>query len=370
MREDEYPWLSRAAFAKPGQVFGFVRQQLERAESLFDPDMPDDLLLRLHVFVTDGDDEFYEVLKLQTEIILARRMGEEVKTPLTHDEYPGSDEDHVSRSLQAVASGRVPNKELIETFLHSEVCRYHSKNVAEWQAVYDLARLQILRRMQLSKPLLSVADRSEDALAIPDDATISSAAETRKMPNYDWLDYEYEYVDHDEFEDSDEADLGYAREELRLAEEAFDVSMPDELLLRYYRFVMDNGDEDYGIWSVIRDKTEHLMLSRIHGGPEKREAKYVKGFDPKDHAAAFEAIANDALPYRDLLVLYRVAWSNKNSSSDWNEDREHQPYWAPVFDLLREKILSIMAACRNEQPSEMDQQNGLSATLNVEGNDR
>lgn len=141
-------------------------------------------------------------------------------------------------------------------------------------------------------------------------------------------------------------ELGYPREELRLAETLFSHDLPDDILLRLYLFVMSHGDDEPGIWSLIRDKTKRLILSRLPVGPKKRAAKYKRGFDPKDHQIAVEAISKNALPYRDLLSLYDIASINQGIDEDWNDDAVFAAHWEAIFDLLGEKILTLMAAHR------------------------
>ncbi|CAM3276416.1 hypothetical protein [Asticcacaulis taihuensis] len=164
-----------------------------------------------------------------------------------------------------------------------------------------------------------------------------------EINNLAWLEDEW---DDEHLARIEGGELGYAREELRLAETLFSRHLPDDILLRLYLFVMSHGDDEPGIWSLIRDKTKRLILSRLSGGPKKRAAKYKRGFDPKDHQLAVEAISKNALPYRDLLSLYDIASINQGIDEDWNDDAVFAAHWEAIFDLLGEKILTLMAAHR------------------------
>lgn len=193
------------------------------------------------------------------------------------------------------------------------------------------------------------------------DPTSGSGTLGVDLNNLGWLEDEWDDEHRARIEGGE---LGYAREELRLAETLFSPHLRDDILLRLYLFVMSHGDDEPGIWSLIRDKTKRLILSRLPGGPKKRAAKYKRGFDPKDHQSAVEAISKNALPYPDLLSLYDIASINQGIDEDWNDDAVFAAHWEAIFDLLGEKILTLMAAHRADIQGDFGQNSsGLSDAI-------
>ncbi len=174
MQNTDTRWLSiRNLPEKDVSDFAFERRRLQQAEDLLTSDISNDLLLNLHLFAMDFEMEnaCYAVLKRQTEEALLERMASGKDQAHLHPDFVGSEQCSDRQAMEATISGSLEGKELLNLFLTAECTRFMDGDGRTWQAIFDLTRLQILRRMQG----LRAGQPASDALQIPDDATILSA---------------------------------------------------------------------------------------------------------------------------------------------------------------------------------------------------
>lgn len=174
MQNTDTLWLNiRKAQEKDASDFAFERRRLQQAEDLLTSEISDDLLLNLHLFAMDFEMEngCYAVLKRQTENLLLVRMAGDKDDGYPPSNFIGAKDGEAKKALEAAITTTLPNRDLLALFLHAECLRFMDDNGPTWQAVFDLTRLQILRRMQgfrIDADTMSVSN-------IPDDATMLSS---------------------------------------------------------------------------------------------------------------------------------------------------------------------------------------------------
>ncbi|CAM3276391.1 hypothetical protein [Asticcacaulis taihuensis] len=183
MQDTDTLWLNiRKAQEKNASDFAFERRRLQQAEDLLTSEISDDLLLNLHLFAMDFEMEnaCYAVLKRQTEDLLLERMAGGKDDSYPPSDFIGAKDGEAKRALEAAISNTLPNRELLGLFLYAECLRFMDDNGPTWQAVFDLTRLQILRRMQgfrIDTDTMSVSNT-------PDDATMLSSTSRARCVRY------------------------------------------------------------------------------------------------------------------------------------------------------------------------------------------
>lgn len=156
MPDANLDWLDAEDLDPERTPFGHARQELRVAEEIFHPDMRNEVLLRLFVFVKNRSEEnpIWEVLDAQTtDLLLTRMYGGPAARLLKHD--AGFDpEDHV-KALAAIRAHELTSSELLVYYrVALTSCKAvgfmpeDSSHLAAWRAIAPLIQQQILQRMR------------------------------------------------------------------------------------------------------------------------------------------------------------------------------------------------------------------------------
>ncbi|WKL57646.1 hypothetical protein Q1W73_01270 [Asticcacaulis sp. ZE23SCel15] len=124
-----------------------VRDALRVAEEAFHPHMPDEKLLDLYMLVRECGapdyEEVFDEIKEDISRMVLERMGEDVQ-PAPDARTSFDCPEHGKEALAATVAGGLPHEKLLMLY---RLGWGVSAEYPEWQAVADICRAQILRRM-------------------------------------------------------------------------------------------------------------------------------------------------------------------------------------------------------------------------------
>lgn len=135
-------------------AFGYGQRELQVIDKLFDPDMPDGELLNLYFLVHDWNSDlvgkaFKEPLARIEAVVTARMSGQRAEPERMN--LPGFEPEAFREATEAVCDGGLTDLQLLEMYAIAEATRGDEEVGHRWQAVMDLCRAQILRRMKTSR---------------------------------------------------------------------------------------------------------------------------------------------------------------------------------------------------------------------------
>lgn len=154
MGKVSYDWLDDA-YLDDTELFGSSRHDLRLAEETFSPDMPDDALLRLYVFVKNNEDNpLWDVIQAKiTDQILSRMKGGPLVRLLKHAR--GFDPEDHDKLLAAIRANELTNDDMLLYYYIStgtaEASIYtpeDGRHKRAWRAILPLIRQRIIFRMQ------------------------------------------------------------------------------------------------------------------------------------------------------------------------------------------------------------------------------
>jgi hypothetical protein len=140
---------------------------LRLTEKHLQPDMPDIELYDLCMYFRDKrfDDDRYQPLALKAETyLLARMSGKAIRRSEVVEDNILFEEDQFREATELIASGLASDMQLIDisdiahSFRHGDL-----PGGRWWETLYDLARIQILRRIQRARLLPATANPTTGA---------------------------------------------------------------------------------------------------------------------------------------------------------------------------------------------------------------
>ena len=160
-------------------AFGYGQRELQVIDRLFDPAMPDGELLNLYFLVHDRNSDlvgkvFKEPLARIEAVVTARMSGQDSEPE--RPDWPGFEPEAFREATEAVCDGGLTDLQLLEMYAIAEAMRGDEEVGHRWQAVMDLCRAQILRRMKTAR---AAASRRAESETLPPPATTSASAESR-----------------------------------------------------------------------------------------------------------------------------------------------------------------------------------------------
>ena len=142
---------------------GYGQRQLAIIEKLFQRDMPDGELINLYFLVHDWNDDcaytFGERFKQIEDVFIWRMSGRKPDDPETR-KLPGFDPEDYRKATEAVCAGKLTNWQTLELYAIAQANRIDNKIGHRWQAIMDLCRNQILRRIKTVR--MRLAKHSND----------------------------------------------------------------------------------------------------------------------------------------------------------------------------------------------------------------
>ncbi|MGN6421951.1 MAG: hypothetical protein ACTHLA_01430 [Asticcacaulis sp.] len=139
-------------------AFGYGQRELQVIDKLFSPDMPDGELLNLYFLVHDWNcdltaEPFQEPLARIEAVVTTRMSGQDTEPERTN--LPGFEPEAFREATEAVCDGGLTDLQLLEMYAIAEAMRGDEEVGYRWQAVMDLCRAQILRRMKTARAAMS-----------------------------------------------------------------------------------------------------------------------------------------------------------------------------------------------------------------------
>jgi hypothetical protein len=136
------------------QAFGYGQRELQLIDKLFDPDMPGGELLNLYFLVHYWNSDlagkvFKEPLARIEAVVIARMSGKDNEPERIN--LPGFEPEAFREATEAVCDGGLTDLQLLEMYAIAEARRGDDEVGNRWQAVMDLCRAQILRRMRTAR---------------------------------------------------------------------------------------------------------------------------------------------------------------------------------------------------------------------------
>lgn len=150
MDRTETEWLvSGDERPQGGPEIGFEWYAAKLARQALDVDMADTDLFDMCMYLRDKvlDDDRFEPLARQAEEWLHRRMNVPPSRRLQQRGSPGLEPEDYAAALDAVTSGELTSMKLLDLAELARSERLGEEHGTRWEAIYDLARIQILRRI-------------------------------------------------------------------------------------------------------------------------------------------------------------------------------------------------------------------------------
>ncbi|ESQ76559.1 hypothetical protein [Asticcacaulis sp. YBE204] len=298
---------------------GYGQRELLAIGQLFRPDMPDGDLINLYFLVQDWhtglDSAIYAEAFGRIEDLLLARMSGGVPEPVDARDWPGFEPEAHADAMEAVCAGQLSDWQLLEMYNLSSSERSNEDDEEtgrRWQAVMDLSRCQILRRIKLarSRVLPEQGKGLETETVAPTDV-----ASAEPKPDFELISL---------------------RNALKVAEEAFHPDMSPEKLVDLFVLVKSCGGPDVEVFNEIEDAVTASLMARMEAGePDPEPGRQVPGFDPDEERKALKAVIKGRLPHANLLMLYRIALVYGRG------DRAGK--WLAIADLCRAQIIRRVA---------------------------
>lgn len=154
MDRAETVWLvSSDERPQVGTEIGFEWYTAKLAQQALVTDMADSDLFDMCMYLRDKvlDDDRFEPLARQAEEWLHGRMNVPPSKRLQRRGSPGFEPEEYAAALDVVASGQLSSMKLLDMaeLAHSE--RHGEEHGPRWEAIYDLARIQLLRRISRAR---------------------------------------------------------------------------------------------------------------------------------------------------------------------------------------------------------------------------
>ena len=150
MDRTETEWLvSGDERPQGGPEIGFDWYAAKLAQQALVADIADSDLFDMCMYLRDKvlDDDRFDPLARQAEEWLHRRMNVTRSKQLQRRGSPGFEPEDYAAALDVVTSGQLTSMKLLDLaeLAHSE--RHGEEYGRRWEAIYDLARIQLLRRI-------------------------------------------------------------------------------------------------------------------------------------------------------------------------------------------------------------------------------
>jgi hypothetical protein len=154
MNRTETEWLlSSDERPQGGPELGFERYAAKLAWQALVTDIADADLFDMCMYLRDKvlDDDRFEPLARQAEEWLHQRMNVQSSRRLAQRGSPGFEPEEYAAALEAVTSGKLTSMKLLDLaeLAHSE--RHGEEHGSQWEAIYDLTRIQLLRRINRAR---------------------------------------------------------------------------------------------------------------------------------------------------------------------------------------------------------------------------
>jgi hypothetical protein len=156
MSAPNFDWMDVEHSYRHRSKFGHARHELRLAEETFVPDIDNNLLLRLFIFIRERSSEapLWEVVLANTTDLLLRRMaGGPRLTPLQYAR--GFDPEDSEKLLEAIRAGVLSSIDLLEYYQVALTnCNADDNLVfsywdqAGWRSVVPIIRKQIMGRLR------------------------------------------------------------------------------------------------------------------------------------------------------------------------------------------------------------------------------
>ena len=133
---------------------GFGQRELAVIEKLFRPDMPDGELINLYFLIHDWTMDskwvFGARFKQIEDVLIARMCGREPEAGEVRD-LPGFDPEDYREATEFVCSGEFTDWQILELYAIAQTNLTDDEIGHRWQAILDLCRAQILRRIKATR---------------------------------------------------------------------------------------------------------------------------------------------------------------------------------------------------------------------------
>ncbi len=143
-----------------------IREALRLAEEAFRPDIPDAQLLDLYVLIeeySNPDEEVFDEIADAVDELLMTRIRRGTPDPDFDGSVPSFDyPDDGIKALRSVLRGNLPHKNLL---MYYRLAWDHAGCGPVWQAVSDLCKMQILRRIRPNRQTMDL-HRSDRKIAV------------------------------------------------------------------------------------------------------------------------------------------------------------------------------------------------------------
>ncbi len=133
---------------------GYGQRELAVIEKLFRPDLPDGELINLYFLVHDwhmGAVDVFGAWFKEIEGALLSRMASTDPCYEAVEQFPGFEPEAYREATEAVCSGQMTDRQLLEMYAVAAAERGDETIGHRWQAIMDLCRNQILRRIKATR---------------------------------------------------------------------------------------------------------------------------------------------------------------------------------------------------------------------------
>jgi len=154
MDRAETEWLvSGAERPQGGPEIGFEWCAVKLAQQALVTNIADSDLFDMCMYLRDMvlDDDRYEPLARQAEEWLHRRMNVQSSRRLTQRGSPDFEPENYAAAMDVVTFGQLSSMKLLDLAELARSERHGEAHGPRWEAIYDLARIQLLRRISRAR---------------------------------------------------------------------------------------------------------------------------------------------------------------------------------------------------------------------------